>query len=97
MGVIIYKRIPDLSAAPESDFSPAEEMAAVISKAKSPFSGRVSPENLLHKILSEFRVLVLKTDNRTCEWLKQLRERSQKKRFGEDDKYWKKLRKSTKK
>lgn len=51
------------------------------------FSGRL----LLQKILSKFRVLTIKTENKTSNWLIKLRQKSaqNKNKFSED--YWKKI------
>lgn len=49
-------------------------------------------EILLQKILSKVRILTLKIENKTGNWLQKLREKTQKKK--ENDKYWKKLTKS---
>jgi hypothetical protein len=52
-----------------------------------------SKELFLHKILSKIRILMLKTDNKTTEWMKRLREKSQENNTKFSDSYWDKLRK----
>lgn len=54
-------------------------------------------EKLLQKMLSRIRVLVLKIDHKTSDWLQKLRERAKKRASSEKDDYWQKLRKITKK
>jgi len=51
----------------------------------------------LQKVLSRVRVLTLKTDHKTSYWLQQLRESSQKNKFGDKGEYWKKVKRATKK
>ncbi|MCX6760868.1 MAG: hypothetical protein NTZ84_02090 [Candidatus Nealsonbacteria bacterium] len=60
-------------------------------------SKRFSLETLLQKILSKVRVLVLKIDHKTSNWLQTLRERAKKRSTLEKDNYWKKLKNLTKK
>jgi len=47
----------------------------------------------LQKILSKVRILILKSDNKTNEWLKRLRQKSQENKTKFSDSYWDKLRK----
>jgi hypothetical protein len=60
-------------------------------------SKKFSLETLLQKILSKVRVLVLKIDHKTSNWLQTLRERAKKRSSLEKDNYWKKLKNLTKK
>ncbi len=55
----------------------------------------LSLDNFLHKLLSKIRVLTLKTDNKTTNWLQRLRQRSQKKQEIQNDKYWEEIKNST--
>ena len=96
MGTILFKKIPLLLELPEtlpSQFS----WRAIFSKAKKiiPPKG-FSSEVFLQKILSKIRILTLKTDNKTFSLLQRLREKSQKKKFGENDNYWQEIRKKMK-
>ncbi len=96
IGVIIYWKMPLLLEMPEtlpSHFRWRELFLKI--KNSIPFKG-FSAEILLQKILSKIRVLTLKTDNKTSSWLQRLREKAQKKKFGENDKYWEEVKKSTK-
>lgn len=54
---------------------------------------KINNNLILQKILSRIRILVLKTDNKTGEWMKKLRNKAKenKVKFSED--YWKKLKK----
>ncbi len=50
-----------------------------------------SKEILLQRILSKFRILTLKTENKTGSWLNKLRQRSLEKKKCFPDDYWKGL------
>jgi len=54
-------------------------------------------EILLQKICSKIRILSLKTENKMADWLKKLRERSQRKKIKSEDNFWEELKKSTNK
>jgi len=98
MGVIILRKIPILVTLPE--VVPKKKKESLISRLKkeikkiNPFRN-FSYEIFLQKILSKIRILSLKTENRTFRWLQKLREKSKKEK--ENDDYWQKLKKSTKK
>jgi len=82
MGVIIKRKIPVLLA-----LSPQEAYLARTKKRT------YSKGLFLQKILSKVRILVLKTDNKTNEWMKRLRQKSQENKEKFSDSYWDKLRK----
>lgn len=96
LAVIVFRKLPSLVQLPET--VPAQiDWQDFLSKVRTlRIFKDFSFEILLQKILSKVRVLTLKTDNKTSTWLQRLREKSQKKKFAEDDDYWKKVRKSTK-
>jgi len=97
MAFILWRKIPQIVLLPET--APATfHLKDVISRIKStsPFQ-KVSFEMLLQKMLSKTRVLILKTDNKTSNWLQRLRKRSQKKKFDEEDNYWQEIKNYTKK
>jgi hypothetical protein len=97
MAMIVFRKIPVLSELSEtvpSQFDWKELLIKI--KNLLPFRN-FSFEIFLQKILSKIRILTLKTDNKTSSWLQKLREKSQRKKFGEDDNYWEKVKKSTKK
>ncbi|MDI6591875.1 MAG: hypothetical protein QME61_03000 [Patescibacteria group bacterium] len=96
MGIILYRKIPVLAKLPEVSFKREENLFLRIkNKIKEiiPLKS-FSYEILLQKILSKIRILSLKTDNKIANWLQKLREKSQKKKFEENDNYWQKIKKS---
>lgn len=97
IGIILFRKIPILAELPEIP----EEKISIISKLKekikilNPFRN-FSYEIFLQKILSKIRILSLKTDIRTFNWLQKLREKIKKKKLKENDNYWQEIKKSTK-
>jgi len=94
MGVIIFRKIPLLV-----------ELPAVLSEKGEPFSLKLkkkikellpfknfSYEVFLQKLISKIRILSLKTDSQTFNWLQKLKERTKKEKL-ENDNYWEKLKK----
>ena len=56
-------------------------------------------EKYLQKVLSKFRILTLRTENKTGHWLEKLRQRANKKNNSgkkEKDNYWEELKKAKK-
>lgn len=99
MGVILFRKIPQIAELPETpaEFNLKENLLKLKEKIKIFRYFRLPPyEILLQKVLSKVRILSLKTDNKTSSWLQKLREKSQKKKFNENDNYWEELKKSTK-
>ena len=99
IGVIIIRKIPVLVELPvrESSFSESykskilreiKKKIKVNDKIKS-FSVNI----LLQKILSKIRILTLKTDNKTSDWLIRLRQKSIEKKNNFSDNYWQKVKK----
>jgi len=97
VGVIVLRKIPILKGMPEvvSEKSLGAELGEKIKGA--PGIKNISFEMMLHKTLSKVRILTLKTDSKTSTWLQQLREKSQKKKLGENENYWKEVKKTSKK
>ena len=96
MGVILYRRIPQISELPEIPvrFCLKENFFKLGEKIKNiSFFKSFSAEILLQKILSKIRILILRTDNKTFSWLQKLREKMKKKKLDEDN-YWQKLKNS---
>lgn len=94
--IIVLQKIPVLLELPETSPTPFNWKELLI-KIKNLLPLRdFSFEIFLQKILSKIRILTLKTDSKTSNWLQKLRERTQKKKFGENDNYWEKVKKSTK-
>jgi len=97
IGVMIYRKIPLLLKLPKT--APSYfvwQRFFLKAKELNPLK-QFSSEMFLQKTLSKVRVLTLKTDNKTSSWLQSLRQKTQKKKFQEDDKYWEEIKKSTRK
>jgi len=98
MGVILFRKIPVLLTLPE--ILPQKE--SLISKMKkkikelNPFKN-FSYEIFLQKILTKVRILSLKADNKTFNWLQRLREKYQQKKTEKKDNYWEEIKKEIKK
>ena len=92
MSLIILRKLSVLA-----ELVPEEvEGPGIIERAKDKFrNSRIlksfSPEILLQRVLSWVRILTLKTESKTRDWLKQLRQKN-KNKFSDD--YWRKLRKN---
>ncbi|OGZ18604.1 MAG: hypothetical protein A2175_02525 [Candidatus Nealsonbacteria bacterium RBG_13_42_11] len=95
LGIIIRRKIPVLLELPET--APVQfDFKIILSKIKSlSVFEDFSAEMFLHKILSKIRVLTLKFENKTSNWLQRLRQKSLKKKFSENDKYWQEIKDST--
>ena len=98
MVVIVFRKIPALVALPEVLLA----RESLISKFKkrireiSPFKN-FSYELFLQKILAKIRILALKIENLTLNWVQKLKESYQKKKTLKIDDYWQKIRKEVKK
>jgi len=84
VGVIIKRKIPVLAALPLLELEPKKK------NRLSSFSRSV----FLQKILSKVRILILKTDNKTSEWLRQLKEKAKENKTKFSENYWDKLKKN---
>ena len=96
IGFILYRKMPVLSkiAEPSGDFQ-----KIVVSKIKErtkdlPGLKDFSYELYLQKMLSKFRVLTLKTENKTGNWLESLRKKHVQNNGSNNDNYWEKLKKA---
>ncbi|MFH1462465.1 MAG: hypothetical protein ABIG08_02155 [bacterium] len=101
MGMIVFQKIPVLARLSEVSVKagPKENLFwGLRSRVKNSkhFNSSVF-EVFLQKLLSKFRILTLKAENKTGNWLQRLREKSKKNKFGDNDNYWKNIRKLTKK
>jgi hypothetical protein len=83
MFFMVKKKLPILANLSSVELSPVAPKEETFSK-KSLF---------LQKVLSKFRILVLKTDNKTNEWLKELRKRSLENKTKFSESYWDNLKK----
>jgi len=98
IGIMMYLKIPALA-----ELTILEKKVGFWGRMKQKIKTHgafkfLSGELLLHKLLSKFRVLTLKTENKTSTLLTNLRQKSIKKKNGEkegnpkfSDDYWKKV------
>jgi len=99
MAVLVFRKIPILIESP--DIPAKREPGANFLKGlkekikNSKYFKADFFEILLQKIISKTRILSLKTENKTADWLKRLRERSQEKKIKKEDNFWEELKKST--
>jgi hypothetical protein len=95
MGVIIFRKIPALVQLPETSPMPGfnTRIRKIFEKIRITKHFKLpSFETFLQKILSKIKILTLKIEAKTENWLRKLREKTQKKK--ENDKYWQELKKS---
>ena len=97
MGLILYRKTPLLVNLPEVVKQPSTEN--LFSKLKNrikniPAIKSFSSDVFLQKIISKIRILSLKTDAKTLNWLQKLREKAQKRKLS-DVNYWLKIKKAT--
>lgn len=98
MGIIIFRKIPTLATLP--NISPLRErwILRLGNKLKEiPLFKNFTYELFLQKILTKMKILLLKIENSISQHLQKLREKYQKKRNLENDNYWEKIKKLTKK
>ncbi len=96
--VILFWKIPALINLPiQKKESFQESLFSILNNVieKSFPSKSLSLDSFLHKLLSRIRVLMLKTDNKTTNWLQKLRTKSQKRDEIQNDKYWEEIKNST--
>jgi hypothetical protein len=97
MVVIIWRKLPILAELPEEVKNSRENLFFWL-KNKIVSRSFIKDFNFplfLQKILSKIWVFVLKIENKVASWLQKLREKSQKQKNFEDDKYWQKLKNLT--
>ena len=97
--LLVIRKIPILVELPESSEVLPKEKFYLRLKAKIkniPGLRFFSSDIFLQKILSKIRVLSLKTDSKTFNWLQKLRKKSQENKIEENDNYWEEIKKSTK-
>ncbi len=92
ISVILLKKIPALVQLPDSA-SPEGSAGSLLKNGlkKIPGSQRFDYELYLQKMLSRVRVLTLKTENKTGNWLERLRQR---RNGNSNDGYWEELKKA---
>lgn len=94
MVAILFRKLPVLVTLPEILPPPKITIGQRLKekiKTLNPFKN-FSYELFLQKILSKIRILTLKTENKTFNWLQKLRERTKKKK-SENDHYWEEIKK----
>ncbi|MBU4481535.1 hypothetical protein KKH59_04490 [Patescibacteria group bacterium] len=97
MVVIVFRKIPVLVSLPAA--FPVKDTLVIKFKKRigeiSPFKN-FSYELFLQKILAKIRILALKIENLTLNWVQKLKESYQKKKTLKIDDYWQKIRKEVK-
>ena len=97
MGVILFRKIPALVELPEVSARTNLKGKLLSVKEKSaiplPFKN-FSADVFLQKVLSRVRVLTLRADNKTSDWLQRLRQKNRKMKERRGDNYWQKIRTS---
>jgi hypothetical protein len=93
--VILFRKIPLLLQLPKTEMISEPFSLRLKNKIKSWQAIKFPPlETFLQKLISKFRIFALKTDSKTANWLRRLRERSLKKKNLENDNYWQEVKKS---
>lgn len=94
MAIIVFRKIPALNELSVQENKGLGVLEKVKDRIKNNGSLKtLSKEALLHRVLSKFRILTLKTESKTADWLKELREKSIEKKNSFRDDYWQRLRK----
>lgn len=94
MVVIVRNKIPVLVELSPPKVKKTKILKKTMARVKNNvFLETLAPETLLQKILSKFRILTLKTESKTADWLRELRKKSIEKRKSFKDDYWKKIKK----
>ncbi len=97
LGGIIFKKIPALSALSEKELKEEVQKSKLMERLrKVKIFRNFSYEKFLQKLLTKVRILSLKTDKKTSNWLKKLKNNTQRKKITEDDNYWDEIKKATK-
>ena len=96
IGVILYRKFPLLTKLPETPFKIKEPLVLKMKNGikKLPGKDKFDYELYLQKILSRVRVLTLKTENKTSNWLERLRQKNNQKNNHNNEKYWEELKKA---
>lgn len=94
MAVIVWRKIPVLAVLSEPLLEKSEPFSLKLKKKIKEFNPfkNFSYELFLQKLISRIRILILKTENLTFNWLQKLKERIKKKKL-EADNYWEELKK----
>jgi hypothetical protein len=96
--VVLWKKLPALAKLPEPEINFQELVAQELKEGikKIPVVKKFSYELYLQKLLSKVRVLTMKTENKTGNWLEILRKRTNKNNSVDEGKnqYWDELKKA---
>jgi len=84
LGIIIYRQLPTLVQLPEPTTSFLSWRERYFKIKELPFWKKFSLEKILHNFLCRIRILALKTDHQTANWLQHLREKMKKKKIEEN-------------
>lgn len=95
VAVILFRKMPVLVKLPETSGAIREYLIARAKKGVEslPVLKDFSYELFLQKTLSKVRVLTLKTEHKTGNWLETLRQKNNQK-ANKNDNYWKELKKA---
>lgn len=94
MSVIVIRKIPVLAELPTQQIKGTSTFGKIREKIRnSRVFKSVSKGILLQKILSKVRIFLLRTDNKTSNWLIRLRQKSLKNRSKFSNNYWEKVKK----
>jgi hypothetical protein len=90
----VFKKIPILVSLSEIERKKESSFSVLKRKIKdfNPFK-RISYEKILQKIIFKIRILSLKTDNKTFQWLQNLRKKEREKK----ESYWQEIKRKLKK
>lgn len=94
--ILVLRKIPALAELPQEILdNPEGHTSKTLDRIKSlPVIKIFLSDIFLQKIISQIRVLTLKADHKTANWLKALRQKTQKKKL-EDKNYWEEIKNST--
>lgn len=96
MGTIAARKIPTLLSLPEVENKGSKESLFLKLKQRlekiNPLKN-FSREIFLQRLLARFRILILKTENLTSNWSKQMKEKALEKKIKENDNYWEEVKK----
>lgn len=93
--IVVARKIPQLLKIPDKKSFKKGNLIlkfAVVLKKFNPFK-KFSLNLFLQKVLSRIRILTLKTDNKTLNWLQKLREKT-KNKLKEGGNYWEEIKKA---
>ncbi|KPJ56929.1 hypothetical protein AMJ49_03385 [Parcubacteria bacterium DG_74_2] len=95
IATIIFRKLPILVSLPEIQEEKRERLISIYKRRLKNFNPfkKFSYENFLEKIVYKIRLLSLKTDNKTFQWLQELRKKTVEKKKKEKDNYWEEIKK----